>query len=139
MKVFTFVFTFFCATLITGCAGINPPSAQEMAQIPIVRYGDTAPAEKAFILYYPAGASLPVNSSVNGDLLDKTDAAILHVTLKHDIYVYVQGQRAWASLDGKNWQRGNELVSGKFEMLIPGTRDGKNPGILHAEFNMKNN
>lgn len=133
MKPLTAIFVVLCSIFIAGCAGMTAPSAQDMSQIPVVHFGDSAPVDKPFVIHYPAGASLPVDASVNGDLLDKSDAATLHVTLKRDVYVYKQ----WVSLDGKNWQRGNELVTGKFEMRIPGTQDGKDPGVLHAEFNLK--
>ena len=42
---------------LTACAGI-PPGGDEMARLPVVRFGDTPPADQPFILLYPAGAPL---------------------------------------------------------------------------------
>lgn len=123
------------ALALAGCSGMTPPNANEMAQIPIVRFGDEAPAGKEFATYYPAGVSLPVNASVTGTLLAHDAQTTTHVTLKRDVYVF----RNWASFDGKTWQRSDKLVGGKFEIEIPGLRDGKNPGKLSAEFNLKGN
>ncbi|HZX30544.1 MAG TPA: hypothetical protein VFF03_04275 [Rhodocyclaceae bacterium] len=118
--------------ILTACAGI-PPSETDMASVPVVRYGQQAPAGQSFILHYPAGTQLPVNTAITGTLLEKEGKADLQVSLKRDIYVY----KHWASFDGKNWKAGNELVSGKIAMSLPGEADGKSPGNLSAEFNLK--
>lgn len=121
------------ALALAGCSGMTPPNANEMAGIPTIRFGDEAPAGKEFATYYPAGIPLPVSASVTGTLLAQNAQTTLHVTLKRDVYVF----RNWASFDGKTWQRSDKLVGGKFEIEIPGVRDGKNPGKLGAEFNLK--
>lgn len=121
------------ALALAGCSGMMPPSANDMAQIPTVRFGDEAPAGKEFAILYPAGIPLPATASIKGSLLEKSDEATLHVTLKRDVYIF----RNWVSFDGKNWQRSDKLVGGKFEIEIPGTRTGKNPGKLSAEFDQK--
>ncbi|NOU00209.1 MAG: hypothetical protein HOO95_01340 [Gallionella sp.] len=125
------------AISLVGCSGMMPPKARDMAQIPIIRFGDDAPANEEFILLYPAGASLPVSASVSGTLLAQSDSATLHVATKQDVYAYKQ----WVSFDGKTWQRSDKVISGKFEIFVPGTGvngiDGKSPGKLSAEFNLK--
>lgn len=121
------------ASTLTGCAGLTPPNAKDMTQITNVRYGENAPNGKEFIIFYPAGVALPIVASVNGTLLAQEDQATLHVTLKRDIYVFKQ----WVSFDGQRWQSSRDLLSSNFAIEIPGIRDGKNPGKLHAEFNLK--
>lgn len=125
------------AVSLVGCSGMMPPKAKDMAQIPIVRFGDDAPAGKEFALLYPAGMSLPVNASVSGTLLAQSDKATLHVTLKQDVYAYKQ----WVSFDGKTWQRSDKVIGVKIELTVPGTgkngMDGKSPGNLGTEFNLK--
>lgn len=116
-----------------GCSGMMPPNAQNMAQMPVVRFGDDAPTNKEFVLLYPAGVSLPVNASVSGTLMAQSDKTTMHVTLKQDVYTFKQ----WVSLDGKAWQRSDKVINGKFEVYVPGAIDGKNPGKLSAEFNLK--
>ena len=80
-KTASVVLTLIAISLV-GCSGMMPPNAKEMAQIPVVRFGDDAPAGKEFALLYPAGMPLPVNASVSGTLLAQSDKATLHVTLK---------------------------------------------------------
>lgn len=119
--------------LTSGCASLNPPTPQSLAQIPVVKYGEHAPANQPFILWYPAGVNIPMNTSVTGSLLEKTDASTLNVKLKQDIYVY----QHWASLDGKTWQQANSMIDSKLLFNLPGEKDGASPGNLSTEFNLK--
>lgn len=119
---------------LTACASLPPPSQETMGAMPVVTYGQLAPAgTKEFILHYPAGTRLPVEASVTGSLLEREDRATLTVALKRDVYVY----KHWASLDGKTWQRGSDVASGRFAVVLPGEADGRSPGRLSAEFNQK--
>lgn len=119
-----------------GCASLfGPPAeppADEMAGAPVVDYGQPAP-KQPFVLHYRAGTPLTVVAKVSGTLLDKTDSANLHVTLKRDIYVY----KYWASFDGRHWQLGDKLVGGLFRIELPGEKDGTGPGAMLAEFNLR--
>lgn len=119
--------------LLSGCAGLGAPGSDEMARIPTIRFGEAAPAGKDFVLHYPAGSPLPVVTSVSGSLFEQTGKASLDVRLKRDVFVY----RKWVSFDGKSWLAGNEAVSGKIELKLPGEADGQAPGRLSAEFNQK--
>ncbi len=110
--------------VLCGCAGLNAPGKEEMAQIPTIRFGDAAPAGKDFVLHYPAGSTLPVVTSVNGSLFEQAENATLNVRLNRDVFVY----RKWGSFDGKSWLPGNEAVSGKIELKLPGEMDGQAPG-----------
>lgn len=118
---------------LAACASLAPPSAEEMATLPVVTYGQPAPAGQAFILHYPAGTSLPVTAAVSGSLLAREARTDLQVSLKRDIYTY----QTWASFDGKTWAPGHDLVSGRIAMALPGESDGRSPGSLTAEFNLK--
>lgn len=121
------------ATLGLGaCAGI-PPTAEEMAKVPVVRYGSPAPADGGFVLHYPAGAPLPVDTSVGGSLLEKPAQTTLNVAVKRDVYLY----RHWISFDGKTWQPGDGVVAGDFRITLPGQTDGKTPGSMAARFDLK--
>lgn len=120
------------ALSLGACAGI-PPSAEEMAKVPVVRYGNTAPAGNQFVLHYPAGAPLPVVASVGGSLLEKPAQATLDVAVKRDVYVY----RNWVSFDGKTWQPGDSAVGGDFRITLPGEEDGKAAGSMSARFDLK--
>src|SRR5689334_203069 len=126
------------ATLVTAtlglgaCAGI-PPTGDEMAKVPVVRYGNPAPADGRFVLHYPAGAPLPVIASVGGSLMEQPAQAALDVALKRDVYIY----RHWVSFDGKTWQAGDGVVAGDFRIVLPGEADGKAPGTMSASFDLK--
>jgi len=116
-----------------GCASLFPPKAEDLAQTPVVRFGEAAPGGKEFVAFYPAGAPLPVVATVGGTLLEHKASATLQVALKRDVYLY----RQWLSFDGKTWISSRDTVDGKFLIELPGIKDGKNPGAMSAEFNLK--
>jgi hypothetical protein len=116
-----------------GCSSWMAPSEKEMAQVPLVRFGEAAPADKKFMVLYPAGTPLPVVASVGGSLLDQADKTTLHVMLKRDVYVYGH----WVSFDGKKWGYRRHAVDGKFDFRLPGLENGSNPGTLGVVFNLK--
>lgn len=118
---------------LTGCASLTPPTAQSLSHTPVVRFGEHAPENQPFILWYPAGVDIPINTSASGSLLEKTDASTLNVKLKQDVYVYQQ----WASFDGKTWQQGNRMIDTQVHFALPGERNGSSPGTLSTEFNLK--
>lgn len=121
------------ALSLSACASLLPPSAEEAAALPTVRFGQTAPAGKDYVLLYPAGAPLPMDVSITGNLFEKNEQATLNPRLKRDIYLY----KTWASYDGKTWQRATQLVGGKIELRLPGETDGRTAGALSAEFHEK--
>jgi len=119
---------------LAGCAGLMPPpGADEMAKIPVVRYGEAAAPGGDYVLLYPAGAPLPVVASVSGTLLSKTGEARMEVATSRDVYVY----KNWLSFDGKNWMSGSQAVGGEFAITLPGEKDSKAPGTMSARFDLK--
>lgn len=118
---------------LAGCAGLMAPGADEMAKVPVVRYGEAAPAGGEHVLLYPAGAPLPVVASVSGTLLAKTGEARMEVATSRDVYVY----KNWLSFDGKNWMSGSQAVGGEFAITLPGEKDSKAPGTMSARFDLK--
>lgn len=133
MKSFQQIFIMMLGLSLVGCASWMAPSERSMAQVPVVRFGAQAPANKEFVVMYPAGTPLPIVASVGGTLMDQGDKATLHVTPKRDVYVY----RRWVSFDGKTWTYGHHAVDGKFEIKLPGMENGSNPGALGLEFNAR--
>jgi hypothetical protein len=133
MKLFIYTGIIAAGLTLGGCAGAFPPKAGDLAQTPVVRYGEAAPSGKEFITFFPAGAPLPVVATVDGTLLEHKASASMQVALKRDVYLY----RQWVSFDGKNWVFGQDAVGGKFLIEMPGVKDGKNPGSMSAEFNLK--
>lgn len=121
------------ALTLSACASLAPPSGDTLAALPSIRFGQNAPADGDYILIYPAGAPLPMEASITGDLFEADQRATLQPRLKQDIYVY----KHWASFDGKQWTRADKLVGGQFEIVLPGEKDGHSSGRMHAEFNKK--
>ncbi len=121
-----------CLTL-PGCASLFPPTAQDLAKIPVVRFGENAPASGEFVMFYPKGAALPVTAAVAGNLLSENVSVTLQPSVNRDIYQYQQ----WVSFDGKTWIAGRDALETAFRIEMPGLKDGKNPGGMSAEFNLK--
>lgn len=122
------------ALSLSACASLMPPpSAETVAALPTIRFGQPAPESKDFVLLYPAGALLPMDVSITGNLFEKNEQTTLTPRLKRDIYLY----KIWASYDGKTWQRATQLVGGKIELRLPGETDGRTAGALSAEFHEK--
>lgn len=122
--------------LLSGCAAFGP-TPEEIARLPVVRYGQPVPADGNFVLLYPADADLPVIARVDGSLFAKTDRTTLKVRIKQDVYTY----RDLVSFDGKTWSRSQDKLTGTFNFTLPGWKDGKqdgqNAGQMAAEFNLK--
>lgn len=116
-----------------GCASLMPPSAADLEKIPLIRFGNAAPADGEFVLHYPKGAPLPVQASIAGDLVAEKAVATLHAAPSRDIYQYKQ----WVSFDGKNWQNGMDTVGVSIRIEMPGVKDGKTPGALETTFDLK--
>ncbi len=132
MKLRQCIIVFAFSLLLPGCASWRTPSQSEMAKVPVVRFGDVAPS-KDFVIYYPAGTSLPVTASISGTLFSQSDKATLHVTLKRDLYVYGK----WVSFDGKKWVAGRKAIDDEFDLRLPGGETGSNPGMLGLDLNLK--
>lgn len=125
------------ALTLSACSSLGGPSPDEIARLPVVRFGQAAPADGKFVLFYPAGVDIPVIARVEGSLLSKTDQARLNVQIKQDLYVY----QSLVSFDGKQWSKSHDKVQGKFWMWLPGYKqdklDAQSPGNLGAEFNLR--
>lgn len=133
MKQYVYTGIIAAGLSLGGCASLFPPKAEDLAQTPVVRFGEAAPSGKKFITYFPAGAPLPAVATVDGTLLERKVSAAMQVVLKRDVYLY----RQWLSFDGKTWVNSDDAVGGKFLIELPGIKDGKNPGAMSAEFNLK--
>ena len=145
--------------LLTACAGLGAPSSTDIQRLPVVRYGQAAPADRDFVLLYPAGADLPVNVQVDGSLLAKSDQAKLTVigsasamclstadqecfdgknfgTMRSIRFVAKQ-QRIpvdwWRQLVNIGFSRCRGDVPGS-NGAFPGRRDGAQSGVLAARF-----
>ncbi len=119
------------ATLV-ACAGLLPPSSDEIARLPHIRFGQQLPKDGNYVLFLPAGTPLPVSTLVDGNLFEHPSQATMHVFLKRNVYVY----RQFASFDGKNWQPARRLIETHLELQVPKS-DGSKAGQLHIKMDQK--
>lgn len=117
---------------LSACAGLTPPNANELAQVPRIEFGQPLPSGDNYILHFPAGTPLPVSTRVDGSLFERGETATLHVVLKRDVYAF----RKFASFDGKHWQAAHELISTRLDLQIP-QKDGQQAGLLHMTMDQK--
>ncbi len=129
MKRLQYLLIGIAAISLFGCASWMAPSAN----VPTIRFGETAPPGKDFVMLYPAGTPLPVDAFVGGTLMSQPDKTTLHVTLKRDVYVY----KHLVSFDGRNWEYGRHALDGKFDFKLPGMETGSNHGVLGLDLNLK--
>lgn len=133
VRVLTLAATAMAALSLTGCAGLVLPSADTMAKLPVVRFGEQAPTHTEYVLLLPANTPLPINASVGGSLLAQDAKTQMIVTLKKSLYIY----KRWVSFDDKTWTPGQDVIDGKFLITIPGEKTGADPGVMQAEFDLK--
>ena len=92
--------------LLTGCSSMFVPGNDELSQLPVVKMGSLKPAGNEYILHIPAGTKIPVNLSIDGNLISGKVDNNSSTRLNKELYVY----KYWASLDGKKWQPTRDLV-----------------------------
>jgi hypothetical protein len=93
------------ALLVAGCDVNKPPPATLVDHTTVVTIGAEAPTKGEYILYVPAGRSIPVHLSVTGSFLNKQAVVDTDIEVQNDLYIYKQ----WSSFDGRHWQPSDEL------------------------------
>lgn len=106
MKFSNIFLTLVVAILFSGCASMYVPDSDLINKLQIVKMGSKKPTGDQYILHIPAGANIPVQFSLKGDLISTPIDNNAITQLKHELYVY----QYWASLDGKNWQPTGEII-----------------------------
>ena len=56
-------------TLLAGCAAMGGPPEDIMKRVPVIEIGKPEPADKNYVLYVPAGKTIPIQVSVKGPLV----------------------------------------------------------------------
>src|SRR5437588_9733807 len=103
------------ALVAAGCAS-SPPSPEELSQVPVVRFGETVPAGKDYVLFFPPDQPIPMDVAVKGNIFAREAEQHLEVTLRRGIYAY----KDWISYDRVTWQRGRDAIKGDIQIMIPG-------------------
>lgn len=115
------------AVLVTlgGCAGMQAPTPQALASVPVIEFGNPVPPGSDFILFFPAGKPIPMIATIEGSALGRSTESTLNIFLKTDIYAYKQ----WVSLDRQVWRRGSDVIGVHVDVRIPGP-DHPQPGKM---------
>lgn len=101
--------------LSTSLAAASSPSYETLSKLPVVRFGDPAPATD-YILLFSAGQPITLSITIEGSLFSKPAKSELTVTPSHEVFVY----RDWASLDGLVWMQRSDLIKSDVLVKIPG-------------------
>ncbi len=107
--------SFLLCLLAAGFAMAAPPTYEQLAKLPVIRFGEPVP-EGDYILMFPAGQPITFSVSVEGSLFTKAAAAELAVTPIREFFVYSD----WASLDGMKWVPRGELIKSDVLLKVPG-------------------
>ena len=116
--------------LSAGLAVASPPSYDQLAKLPVIRFGEPVP-ESDYILMFPAGQSITISVSVEGSLFTKAAGAKLAVIPIREFFVF----RDWASLDGVKWVPRGELIKSDVLLKLPGYNHPL-PGILKIRMDL---
>lgn len=93
--------------LLSGCTTLLAPGSDLIDHTMVAQLGDTEPAEKGnYILHIPAGQRVPIRILLDGTLFKNEENIEAEVSLARDLYLY----KYWASYDGKDWKKWNDLV-----------------------------
>lgn len=117
---------------LSGCATLFKPSVETLNKLPVIEFGETAPAHQEYILHLPSGKPIPMVASVLGTALVKADEKTLKVSLKKDIYAY----KDWVSFDRKTWQKANEALNINVDIRVP-SPEYPNPGAMKIQVDFK--
>jgi len=108
--------------MLSACAAL-PPSAESLAEAPLVRFGDAPPENKDYVLHFPAGQPIPVKLSIIGNAFNQPRNETTEVSLVRDVYVH----KNWLSYDRQTWIEANKALDFNIDIRIPGyahPRDG---------------
>ena len=117
--------------LVTGCGSLQP-SAAELANLPVVQFGEPVPQGKDYILFFPADKPIPANVAIKGTIFAKEAEQRLEVTLRRDIYAY----KEWLSYDRVTWHNGQQTIKTDVRIQLPGYRHPE-PGIIRIQMDEK--
>lgn len=117
--------------VLTGCAGLTPPSAEKLAALPVVTYPDK-PAAGEFVYKLPAGKPIDVRILADGTALATGADQKVSASLAHDIYLH----KKWASEDGQTWLAADKLIGVKLTITLP-SYETPGPGEMHLTVDRK--
>lgn len=81
------------------------------------------------VIEFRQGDELPVNLTAEGDLMETTQSATSYIGVKRNFWLKVQQDKIQISLDGTNFKKMNEVLTGS---LQAGTGSDQSGGIANA-------
>ncbi|MEA5114251.1 MAG: hypothetical protein VB050_09495 [Geobacteraceae bacterium] len=106
------------------------PSYDDLAKLPVIRFGDPI-TDKDYILLFEPGQPINFTIAIEGTLFSQPATADVTLTTSRPVFVY----REWASLDGRKWVLRSDLIKSDVEAKIPGYNYPK-PGILKVRMDL---
>jgi hypothetical protein len=116
-----------CALLVAGCASVQP-SAEALSKLPVVQFGESVPAGKDYILFFPADKPIPTNVAIKGSIFAKEAEQRLDVTLRKGIYVH----KNWISFDRVTWRSGQQAIKTDIRVVLPSYAHPE-PGFMRVQ------
>jgi len=116
---------------LAGCAGLSPPSGEQLKALPLVVYPDKPPAGD-FVYKLPAGRDIDMRMLVDGSALAGPVDQTLSARLNRDLYLH----KRWASEDGQHWLRAADLVAVHLTVTLP-SYETPVPGQMHLAIDRK--
>jgi hypothetical protein len=108
------------------------PLSEDLSKLPVVTFGGSVPADRDFILYFPAGQPIPTTVRIQGNLFERPTNETLSVKLLKDVYAY----KEWVSFDRQHWLKGEDTFGLKVRVRVPGYGHPR-PGEIDVELNEK--
>ena len=119
------------ALTLSACASLSRPSAEQLANLPIVEYPNPPPSGD-FILKLSGGKPIATEVIIEGSALASRATQTLSTSLPRDLYLY----RNWVSDDGKNWKPGEDVLDVRVTILVPSYQHPK-PGEIRVKVDRK--
>ncbi len=115
-----------------GCASLDQPADNELASLPLIKFGNSVPENGQYILHFPQDVPIGTPVTFGGNLFIADDVKTLTVTPKQDIYVY----KDWVSYDRINWQSAEQVMQADLQLQLPGY-DHPKTGYLNLQLDRK--
>lgn len=114
MKILKPVTVVLLTSLSLGCASMFVPGEDKLGKLPIYKMGDNKPEGNEYILHIPAGTEIPIDFSINGNLIKQAVADRTLTSINQELYLY----KHWASLDGMKWHATRDLIHMPIELSL---------------------
>ena len=119
--------------VLTACASLQQPSADELRRLPIVEFGRPVPTGTDYILFFPADKPIPTDVAIKGSLFAREAEQRVDVALRRGIYAY----KDLVSYDLVTWRPGREAIKSDFEIRLPSYKHPE-PGLIKIQMDAQN-